>query len=719
MNPEPGRFTCAIPDMECADCAAKVERAISEQDGVLDLSISVIGQKAKVRFDPAVIDAGSIAAAIRRAGYTVEMETAPAAEETPFWKSREKVLTVLSGCLFFVGLGFRLFLPEKAHGPLWQGHLGLADALFIAAALVGGYNFFPQGLRALRRLSLDMDFLMTAAICGAVVIGEYAEAAAIAFLFSTAELLEDYAIDRARNSLRALMKLAPETATVRRSSEVVTVPAEDVAPGEIVLVHPGERVPVDGIVLEGTSSIDQSAITGESMPVSRGAGDKVFAGTINQEGYLEVRATQVAAATTLGRIIQMVEQAEERKAPSEQFVRRFARYYTPVVTLLALGIMTIPPLVFAAPFATWFVRGLTLLVIACPCALIISTPVAVVSGITSAARSGVLIKGGTYLEALGEVGVVAFDKTGPLTHGKPEVTNVLSLNGQPETEVLRIAAAAEQRSQHPIARAIVKRAHGEVLPQVADFASITGKGVRARIDGTTYWVGKPELFGEAFSATVEALSQEGKSAVLVGTESEVVGAIAVADTVRATAKQAVQALRSRNIRVVMLTGDNPATARAIADELGVDEWQAELLPQQKVEAIDRLTRHRGKVAMVGDGVNDAPALAAASVGIAMGAMGSDAALETADVALMGDDLAKLPYLFRLSRDARRVIRQNVWTSILIKFSLALGVFPGVVKLATAVLIGDMGTSLGVTGNALRLSRVRPEPMAEKKRPGRA
>ena len=708
-TPSADNFTCAIPDMECAGCAAKVEKAIRQQEGVLDLSINVIGQKARVHFDPALTDSGRIASAIRGAGYTVETgEDGEEGEgEGPFWKDREKVLTILSGLFFFFGLGIHFSFPEEDHATLWQGHLGLADGLFIVTALIGGYNFFPAGIRALRRLSLDMDFLMTTAIFGAVVIGEYAEAAAIAFLFSTAELLEDYAIDRARDSLRLLVKLAPEKATIRRNGEEVVVPAREVSPGEIVLVRPGEKIPVDGVVTEGTSAVDQSTITGESMPVTKAVEEKVFAGTLNQEGYLEIRTTQVAADTTLGKIIRMVEEAEERKAPSEQFVRKFARYYTPAVTILALAIMGIPPLAFDASFSTWFVRGLTLLVIACPCALVISTPVAVVSGITSAARNGVLIKGGSYLEALGGIQAVAFDKTGTLTHGKPEVTDIVSLNGLAKAEILRLAGAAEQRSQHPIARAIVRQVEGQELPEVEEFTSITGKGVQASIGGTAYLVGRPEFFEEVSRETVENLAREGKSVILVGTRSEVMGAIAVADTLRPEAKQTVQALRSRGIRTLMLTGDNPATAQAIAHELGVDEWQAELLPQQKVEQIVRLARKYGKVAMVGDGVNDAPALAAASVGIAMGAMGSDAALETADVALMGDDLAKLPYLFRLSKISRHVIRQNVWASILVKFALALGIIPGVVTLAMAVLIGDMGTSLGVTGNALRLSRVKP------------
>lgn len=701
------RGVWSIPDMECADCAAKVERAVRGVTGIFDVTASVMSQRLTVRYDPAETSRDSIASAIREAGYTPDDSPEDKGDRS-FWRDREKVLTAVSGALFFLGLAGRVFWPEVSHGPLWQGHLGLSDALFLMASLLGGFNFFPSGIRALRSLSLDMEFLMTAAIFGAVVIGEYLEAGAIAFLFSTAELLEDYAIDRARDSLRTLMELAPDTATVRRDGREIVVEVGEVRIEERVIVRPGEKIPVDGEVAEGVSAVDQSPITGESMPVTKEVGDGVFAGSINREGYLEVLATRLASESTLGRIIQMVEEAEEHRSPSEQFVRKFARYYTPAVTILAVGVILAPPLILGEAFGDWFVRGLTLLVIACPCALVISTPVAVVSGITSAARNGVLIKGGNYLEALGKVSVVAFDKTGTLTRGQPEVTDVISLNGQLEHEVVRIAAALEQRSQHPIAQAIVKRAEGLDLPNVTDFESITGKGVRARIGDTTYLVGKPVLFPGGHSEHVNQLRQQGKTAVLVGSTTEVIGAIAVADTVRKDAKGAIQALHRLGIqRVVMLTGDNEVTARAIAEELGVDEWRAELLPEQKVEAVEELAGRYGEVAMVGDGVNDAPALASASVGIAMGAAGTDTALETADVALMADDLSKLPYLFQLSRTSLNVVRQNIWASILVKFVLAVGVIPGVVSLVVAVLVGDMGAALGVTGNAMRLARVRP------------
>jgi Zn2+/Cd2+-exporting ATPase len=707
VEPDGHRGSWSLPDMECPACAGKVERALVDLEGVTTVTANVMSRKISVSYEPERITRQEISDALRAAGYPPGTEADQAGVDRPFWRDREKVLTAISGLFFFAAIAFRLFGPEHDASPIWREAPDLAGVLFLIAAVLGGFNFLPAAVRALRTLSLDMDFLMAAAIIGAAAIGEYLEAAAIAFLFSTAELLEAYAVDRARNSLRELMRLAPDTATVKRNGVETSVPVEEVARDEIVVVRPGERIPMDGVVEEGASAVDQSPITGESMPVTRQEGDAVFAGTINGEGYLEVRSSRPASESTLSRIIRLVEEAEEHRAPSEQFVRRFSRYYTPVVTVLALGVILIPPLVFGADFSDWFLKGLTLLVIACPCALVISTPVAVVSGITSAARHGVLIKGGNYLEALGDIKVIAFDKTGTLTQGEPEVTDILGLNEHTETDVLRIAAALESRSQHPIGQAVAAKASGEDLPEVTAFESVTGRGVRGQIDGVIYLVGKPDLFGDNQVDAVTQLRREGKTAVLVGTENEVIGAIAVADTVRPEAKAAVAALRLQGARhLVMLTGDNDVTARGIADQLGIADCRAELLPEQKLEAIRELERTHGPVAMVGDGVNDAPALAASSVGIAMGAAGTDAALETADVALMADDLSRLPYLFQLSRAARRVIRQNVAASILIKFGLAAGVFPGLVSLVTAVLAGDMGTSLGVTANALRLARVK-------------
>ena len=564
----------------------------------------------------------------------------------------------------------------------------------------------PDGLRAARELSLDMNFLMTVAILGAVAIGEYLEAAAIAFLFSTAELLESYAVDRARASMESLMDLAPKTAVVLRDGVEETVRASEVAVGDVVVVRPGERIPVDGSVVEGGSAVDESPLTGESLPVEKDPGDPVFAGTITRDGFMHVRTEKPADSSSLARIVELVERAGAEKAKTERVVTRFARWYTPAITVAAVLVVAVPTLA-GADFITWLVRGLTLLVIACPCALVISTPVAVVSGITAAARRGVLIKGGVYLEAMSGVRAMAMDKTGTLTVGHLEVRDVRSTRGAPPTTVLARASAVEARSEHPIARAIHEEAvRREIYSHYAvrDFSTRRGEGVTARLDGVRHFVGKPATLG--LGEPPADMAGDGRTVVAVADDDGPLGWISLEDRARKQARVAVGRLHAMGIRpVVMLTGDDAATGRRIAGETGVDEVMARLLPHEKVDALRELEREHGRVAMVGDGVNDAPSLAAASVGIAMGAAGSDAAIDSADVALMGDDLTRLPYLFRLSRKSRAVIRQNIATALLVKLVLVVGVPLGMVSLIAAVLVGDVGVSLLVTANALRLARV--------------
>jgi len=633
------------------------------------------------------------------------------------WRCREALFTAVAGLLLLVGLGLSFSKLDPLVGRILGRPMAASTILYLVSVLFATYYFARKGLEAIRTFSLGINFLMSIAVVGAIAIGEYVEAASLAFLFSLAELLEEFSVDRARRSLRELMKLAPHEARLLRDGQVELVPVDQIGVGEIIVVKPGERIALDGVVVSGNSSVDQAPITGESLPVEKQPGDSVFAGTINQEGYLEIRSTKHVKDTTLARIIHLVEEAEAQKAPSERFVDRFAKYYTPSVVAVAVGVATLPPLFFRVPFAEWFARALSLLVIACPCALLISTPVSVVSAITSAARNGVLIKGGFYLEELGQIRAVALDKTGTLTRGKLEVTDVIPLNGRSANEVLQIAASLESKSQHPIAQAIVRHyeqsANGTLLLDAQDFQSITGKGVQARLDGQIYLLGKPELFLKDGAEVefphqhqFEQLEQQAKTVVLVGTEDQLLGLIAVADQLRPEAKQTLSELKRLGLEVVMVTGDNEGTARAVAQQLGITHYHAGVLPDGKVAEIRKLMKQYGKVAMVGDGINDAPALAASTVGIAMGAIGTDAALETADVALMADDLSKLPYLIALSRKARGVIKQNIWFSILTKFSLGAGVFPGYVTLVLAVLVGDMGASLAVTGNALRLAQVR-------------
>jgi len=727
-------------------------------EGVVESRLQPTTGTATVSFDPERVTEPDVVAAVERAGYAVTDRDGGAAGGTEIaaqsavWSSSRAKKTWIGATFLTAALLLEFVLGGSNPGvaSVLEYRLTLADALLLVAVAVSGAPVVRGGYYSARNRSLDIDLLMGTAIIAATGIGYFVEAATLAVLFSVAERLEQYSMDRARNSLRELMELSPEEATVRRNGEEVTVPADDVAVGETVLVRPGEKIPLDGTVGDGRGAVDQSSITGESVPVDKTPGDEVYAGTINEGGYLEVEVASTAGDSTLSTIIELVQGAQENRTDREQFVDRFAGYYTPVVVALAVLTAAVPPLVIdgsttigLAGFSVvlpggwrpWFIRGLTLLVIACPCAFVISTPVSVVSGITSAARNGVLIKGGNHLEAMGEVDVVALDKTGTLTKGELTVTDVVPFGDGDGSDVLRYAAALERRSEHPIAEAVLARADRDglgPLPEPSSFEGLAGRGVRGDIDGETYYVGKPALFeepgfdlprratdGGALAGTdasadapadrIAELEREGKTVVIVGTESTVLGAIAVADEVRPASRRAVERLRALGVgRVVMLTGDNEGTARAIADRVGVDEYRAGLLPDEKVDAVRALQSTDGEVAMVGDGINDAPALAAADVGVAMGAAGTDTAIETADVALMGDDVGRLPYLYDLSNEANGVIRQNIWSSLAVKALLAVGVPLGYVSVALAVVVGDMGMSLGVTGNAMRLARISPD-----------
>jgi Cd2+/Zn2+-exporting ATPase len=740
--------------MDCPSCAGKVDNQLDRLEGVMASDLRPTARRATVTYDPAQVEESAVVSAIEAAGYDVEhRDGSELAPPSTVWTTSRAIRTWIGAVFLLGGLSFEFVLTglNDTLGTVPTA-VSTADLAFLFAVVASGLPVVRSGYYSLRSRSLDIDLLMGTAIVAATGLGLYVEAATLAVLFSIAELLEDYAIDRTRDSLRELVELAPEQATVLRDGEERTVPVEEIVVGDTVLVRPGEKVPVDGVVRDGKSAVDQSPITGESVPVDKTTDDDVYAGTLNEDGYLEVAATTDATETTLSRIIDLVREAETKTTDKEQFVDRFSAYYTPAVVVLAMLTATLPPLVidggatlavagythaFAGGWETWFVRGLTLLVIACPCAFVISTPVSVTSGVTAAARNGVLIKGGTHLETMGEVDAIAFDKTGTLTKGELTVTDVVPVAGTSQDEVLGYAGALEQRSDHPIATAIRDRAEatGKHRPDVSAFESITGKGVRARIDGTTYYAGKPGLFEERgtaldgteprsdggvsvatttaddrpASAVVSSLQAAGKTVVVVGTDAHILGVIGIADEIRPEAKQAIQKLHTSGVEpLVMLTGDNEGTARAVADELGLDEYRAELLPEEKVDAVEKLERDYGTVAVVGDGINDAPALATATVGVAMGAAGTDTAIETADIALMGDNIGTLPYLSALSRRANGVIRQNIWSSLGVKLLLAVGVPFGYVSVALAVVIGDMGMSLGVTANAMRLARMQPD-----------
>jgi Cd2+/Zn2+-exporting ATPase len=563
-----------------------------------------------------------------------------------------------------------------------------------------------------------MNGMMTGALAGAALIGDWREGAAVAFLYAVSNWLEGSTLDRARRSIRGLLDLAPREARIRQNGAETVVPVEALAVGDVLLVRPGEKLASDGVILAGSSALDEAPVTGESVPLDKGEGDPVYAGSLNGYGALEVRVTRRAQDTTLARIIHLVEQAQAQRAPVQRLVDRFARVYTPAVFALAVGLMVVPPLGLGWDWSTWFYRGLALLIVACPCALVVSTPVAVVSGIAAAARQGILIKGGAYLEEMGRLRAVALDKTGTLTWARPEVTDVIPLSDDSADQVLALAAAVEAQSEHPLARAVVRAARGRKLriPEGRNFTAIPGKGGIATVGGETVYVGSPRLLAEAghpagMLGSVAVLEAQGKSVMLVGTAARLSGLIGLADRLRPESRRAVAGLRAEGIRhVALITGDNRATAEAVAAQVGADTVRAEVLPEQKLEAVRALRAEFGGLAMVGDGVNDAPALAAASVGVAMGVAGSDVALETADVALMADDLGKLPFLMQLGKRSVRVIRQNIAFALLIKAVAIAAVFPGWLTLWLAVL-GDMGASVLVTLNGMRLLLLRPRAQA--------
>lgn len=582
------------------------------------------------------------------------------------------------------------------------------------AITIGLRSIAPKGLGALRQKRLDINFLMSVAVIGAAAIGDWREATSIVFLFLLAELLESITLDKARHAIRSLVELAPDQALVRRHGEEILLPVEEVRRRERIIVKPAERIALDGTVREGRTTVDQSPITGESMPVEKNPGDPVYAGTINHEGVLEVEVTSPARETVLARVIRLVEEAQSRKPPVQRFVDRFARIYTPAVVAGAALVAIFPPLLTTTPFSTWFYRALVFLVISCPCALVISTPVSILSGLAAAARRGVLIKGGDFLEAIGKVQVVAFDKTGTLTRGEPRVSQVIPLNSHPPDRILQIAASLEARSEHHLAAAVVNQAAHAGIPLLAadDIRAFPGRGLEGRVEDLPYFLGnhrfleEQERCGPNMERILRDSEARGETAVFLGNRKQVLGVITFVDTPRPDSLRSLRELKQEGLEIVMLTGDNAGAAAAMAARLEIDRVYPELLPENKVRVVRELTIGGEKVAMVGDGINDAPALGASAVGIAMGGAGTHAALETADIVLMGDDLSQLPSTIRAGRRTLNVIRANIALALFIKgVFLALAV-PGLATLWTA-LAADMGASLLVTANGLRLLRTRP------------
>ena len=715
--------TMQLSGMHCTDCAGSIEAVTKRLDGVLNVSANYAAEKMSVTYDSEKVSRSRIASEVESLGYRVknrgttkDKAVSHQDDELEIDEEAEHEDTGHGGKVLGLPVGLALSLTSGAAlivGWLGERFLGfpfaLALAFYLVAYLAGGYDATKHAVRAALKGRFDIDVLMVVAALGAAALGEWPEGALLLFLFSLGHALEHYAMDRARNAIRALADLAPNTARVRRNGEEQELPVSELVVGDTVIVRPGERLPADGEVVEGSSAVDQAPITGESMPVEKGQGDPVFAGTINGDGSLVFKTTKNPEDSTLARVVQLVEQAQTAKAPSHRFTDRFQRVFTPVILGATVLLIALPPL-FGFPFQESFIRAMTLLVAASPCALALATPSAVLAGIARAARSGVLIKGGAHLENAGTAQVVVFDKTGTLTNGTPEVTDVVALNGS-QDDLLALAAGVEAKSGHPLAAAVVRAAEDEglKLPQTGDLQSVTGKGVVALVRGESLRIGNRKLMQEAGVEVaqvalekLERLEREGKTSVLVAHGQTLLGILAMRDEPREAAKAAIRELKSLGVkRTVMLTGDNRLVAEAIGTELGLDEIKAELLPEDKVAAVEELKKEYGKVIMIGDGVNDAPAMVAATVGVAMGGAGTDVALETADIALMADDLSKLPYALSLSRASRRMIVQNLVISLGVIALLVPSAVFGLATISLAIIVHE-GSTLVVVLNALRL-----------------
>jgi Cd2+/Zn2+-exporting ATPase len=724
--PRPSRTSIEVRELDCAAEEQVLRKAVGSLPGVSDLAFDVVSRRMIVEHDSERATAEAIADRVRSVGMTPVVSGptgthAPAKSDGPVWPEVERRVQLpiapVASKREMALLGTSGVLAFAAEGIVWSTaseHTWPVLVLSAAAVLLGGLPTLRKGLIALRTFTLNINFLMTVAVVGAFAVGEYPEAAMVVFLFAVAELIEKYSLERARNAVRALMEMAPETAFVKQPDGWwQEVPADDVAVGAVVRVRPGERLPLDGAVVAGSSAVNQAPITGESVPVDKAEGDQVFAGTINESGVLEFKVTGGKDQTTLARIIRTVQEAQAARAPTQRFVDRFARVYTPAVVIVAILVALVPPLLFQQPWMRWVYEALVLLVIACPCALVISTPVTVVSGLAAAARRGILIKGGVYLEGGRRLRVIAVDKTGTITEGKPRVQDVKALDSLSPDAILRVAASIDTGSDHPVARAVTAawtkekvESVGPLFP-VQQFTSVTGKGVTGRIDGTPFFLGNHRYAHERGVCTPEVeavlgeLEAKGQTAIVLTNDRSALGVIAVADAPRESSIDAVRQLHALGLRTVMLSGDNQRTAEAIAKIVGIDDARGELLPEEKVAAVRQLKDEWGDVGMVGDGVNDAPALAEASIGFAMGAAGTDTALEIADVALMQDDLSGVPAFFALSRRAARVLRQNIAVALGIKAVFFVLAVVGVATLWMAV-VADMGASLLVVGNGLRL-----------------
>lgn len=685
----------AISGMDCADCVIAIEHGLSRMEGVLSVAVSYVTGSLRVEFDTEKTNLTQIEKKLKALGYPVsEKDSAGTSEER-----RELMFSLLCGAsLAAAWCTIQFSLPTS-----------VTHVLFLSAYFFGGYDVTRHSLQSLRSRQLDTDVLMLCAALGAAALGEFMEGGLLLFLFSLGHALEEMALDKARDAISKLGQLTPKTAIVLRDSNQVEIPVADLRIGEVVVVRPGVRLPVDGVISLGQSSVDQSPITGESVPIEKSKGDMVFAGSINGNSQLLVKTTKLAKDNTLSRVMQLVEESQTQKTKTQQITEKFTKWFVPAVLIVDVLLVVSSPL-FGVSLSSGFLHAMTFLVAVSPCALALAAPSAMLSGIAQAARNGVLIKGGLHLETLGSLTAVAFDKTGTLTHGKPQVTDILEFGGMSQSKLLTLVAACESRSGHPLAGAIVAdaQAKGLELPVPDHLRSVSGQGLVASVQGHTVVVGNHKLMKQqSIKVSSDQLKQqtdleaEGKTAIFAGVDGILEGAIGLADTPRSNAKAALDKLRTLGIQeIVLLSGDNILVAESMARSLGINEVKADLMPEDKLKAIRSVAEAR-IVAMVGDGINDAPALAAASVGIAMGGASTDVALETADVALMGDDLSKLPFVVSLGRATRNVVRQNLFISILTILALSVTSVLGLSNIGWAILFHE-GSTMLVVLNSLRL-----------------
>ena len=697
--------TYRIEGLSCTNCAGKFEKNVKQLPGVTSATVNFGASKISVEGQTTIEE-------LEEAGAFENLIIRDDQENDEQVRSKESFIK--RNIALIISLGF-ILVAVISQLSLGEDHL-LTKALYILAIIIGGFDLFKEGFSDLIKKVFSMEYLMTIAIIGAAFIGEWAEGSIVVILFAISEALERFSMDKARQSIRSLMDIAPKEALIRRNNVEQLVSVDKIDIDDIMIIKPGQKIAMDGLVINGHSSVNQAAITGESVPVEKQLDDEVFAGTLNEEGVLEVKVTKKVTDTTIAKIIHLVEEAQGERAPAQAFVDKFAKYYTPFIIIMALLIVVVPPLFFGGDWNKWLYQGLSILVVGCPCSLVISTPVSIVSAIGNAAKNGVLVKGGVYLEEIGHLRAIAFDKTGTLTKGKPVVTDFIATSSETDINYLSIISSLESLSQHPLASAILNEADKTNVDyksiQIEDFQSITGKGLTGIHQNIRYYIGSPKLFSAsvieetAVKVQYRQFQEQGKTAMYFGTDEQILGVIAVADEVRDSSAAVISELHKLSIEhTIMLTGDNTKTAESIGKQLGVTEIKGDLMPQEKLDSIKALRTTYNKVAMVGDGINDAPALAASTVGIAMGGAGTDTALETADVALMGDDLQKLPFIVRLSRQTLKVIKQNITFSLGIKLLALLLVIPGWLTLWIAI-VADMGATLLVTLNGLRLMKVK-------------